>query len=70
MSESIEMMRKFKLIKEFKKKIDKLETEIHKEVISLLDITENLIEEFVQCKKAACSSFEKLSEISNPKIFK
>ena len=63
-------MKKFKLIKEFKKKIDRLESEVHKEVISLLDITESLVGQYAQCKKATHQAAQKLFEIEKKDVFK
>lgn len=44
--ESLDIMKKLKLIKEFRKKIDILEKEVQREALQLIDQTEALVHEY------------------------
>ena len=64
--ETLEIMKKLKLIKEFKTKIDVLEKQIQKEALRLIENTEQLMEEYSQCKQFADSLSEMLAGIEQP----
>ena len=44
-------MKKLKLIKEFRTKIDILEKQIQKEALRLVENTEHILSEYKQCKQ-------------------
>lgn len=46
----MELLKKLKLIREFRGKIEYLEREIQKECLTLVKDTESLAEEFVRCQ--------------------
>ena len=58
MSESVEIMKKLQLIREFKAKIDTLQNDIQSETFTLIEATERLISEYALCKKAAHETAE------------
>ena len=69
-SESIEVMKKIKYIKEVRRKIDYLETEIMKEAATMLEVTEGLIHEYSLCKESAYDIAERLRDLENAETFK
>lgn len=56
-------MKKLKLIKEFRKKIDILEKEIQKESLKLIEHTELLITEYSLCKENVSQLSDVLASI-------
>jgi hypothetical protein len=68
--EAVEVMKKLKLIKEFRRKIELLEREIQKEALRLIDTTESLIHEYAACKAAANHLEDKLVSIEQPEAFR
>lgn len=59
--EAVDVMKKLKLIKEFRKKIELLEREIQREALKLIESTESLIHEYAACKATATELAEHLS---------
>ena len=67
--ESLDVMKKLKLIKEFRKKIDILEKEMQKEVLKLMGSTESLLEEFNSCREGVDSLSSVLANIEKAESY-
>lgn len=67
--ESLDIMKKLKLIKEFRKKIDILEKEVQKESLKLIDQTEILIEEYSKCKENVSHLAEFFAKIEDVEVY-
>lgn len=67
--ESLDIMKKLKLIKEFRKKIDILEKEVQKESLKLIDQTEILIEEYSKCKENVSHLADVFAKIENAEVY-
>jgi predicted S18 family serine protease len=46
-------LKRLKLVTEFSKKITNILKELHQETIDLINMTENIVAEYSQCKNAA-----------------
>jgi hypothetical protein len=64
--ETLDVMKKLKLIKEFRKKIDILEKETQKEALKLINGTEGLLKEYEQCRERVQDLSEIFASVEKP----
>lgn len=62
-------MKKFKLVQENRKRIEQLEREIEREVVGLVEWTEQLVHEYAKCKNRVSELGDLLVNVETPPVF-
>lgn len=68
--ETLDIMKKLKLIKEFRKKIDILEKEVQREALKLIDQTESLVQEYSLSQQSVTRLAELFAAIEEPATYR
>lgn len=61
--ESVEILKKLKLVHEFSKKINRILQELQQETLDFITMTENIVSEYAQCKNSATQISEALADL-------
>ena len=67
--ETLDVMKKLKLIKEFRKKIDILQKEIQKESLKLINGTQSLLGEYNSCREGVNTLSEIFANVEKPENY-